>query len=197
MNSELHVPVLETERLRLRGHCVSDFPHLAAMWSDPDVTRYTVGKPLSEEDSWSRLLRYVGHWSLQGFGYWLIEEKTTAGFIGEIGFADYKRDMTPSLKGMPESGWVLARHAQGKGYATEAAQAAVAWGDRYFGSAQTACLIDPENTASIRVAGKCGYAEWRRATYRNRPTIVFIRTPPASPGPMHPGYEPSLHSDRR
>jgi RimJ/RimL family protein N-acetyltransferase len=148
------------------------------MWSDPDVTRYTVGKPQSEEDSWSRFLRYVGHWSVQGFGYWLIEDKTTAGFIGEIGFADYRRDITPSLKGMPESGWVLARHAHGKGYATEAAQAAIAWGDRHFGSAQTACLIDPDNTASIRVAAKCGYAEWRRATYRNRLTILFIRTPP-------------------
>ncbi len=67
------------------------------MWADPEVTRYIGGKPLTEEESWARLLRYVGHWSLLGFGYWVVEEKTTGNFIGEVGFADYKRDL-PSLR---------------------------------------------------------------------------------------------------
>ena len=175
--SSQSVPVLETERLRLRGHCLSDFAHVAAMWSDPEVTRYTVGRPLSQEDSWSRLLRYAGHWSMQGFGYWLIEVRATAAFVGEIGFADYKRDITPSLQGMPESGWALMTQARGRGYATEAARATHAWGDRHFGAVPTACLIDPDNLVSMHVARKLGYVEWRRATYRNSPTLIFIRRP--------------------
>jgi RimJ/RimL family protein N-acetyltransferase len=174
------VPILATERLKLRGHCASDFPHCAAMWADPKVTQYIGGKPLTEEESWTKFLRYLGHWALLSFGYWAVEEKATGDFIGEIGFADYKRDLEPSLKGIPEVGWVLVSHAQGKGYATEAVRAAVAWGDTHFSSSvqtgtRTACIIAPENLASIRVAVKCGYREFERTTYKGNPTLMFVR----------------------
>jgi len=175
----LEIPVLETGRLRLRGHRVDDFVHCAAMWADPVVVRHTVGKPLTEEESWRRLLSYVGHWRLMGFGYWVAEEKATGNFVGEIGFADYKRDIEPSLKGVPEIGWALAPQAHGKGYATEGVRAAVAWGDVNFESRRTACIIQPENAASTRVAVKCGYRELAHATYKGRPVEMFVREPEA------------------
>ena len=59
-----------------------------------------------------------------GFGYWVVEEKTSGKFAGEVGFADYKRDMQSSVKELPE----MAAWAHGKGYATEAAKAALRWG---------------------------------------------------------------------
>ena len=171
----MEVPVLQTKRLTMRGHRLDDFADCAAMWADPVVTRYIGGKPLSEEEAWTRLLRYAGHWALMGFGYWAIEEKETGRFVGELGFADYKRDIEPSIKGVPELGWALASKAHGKGYATEAVGAAVAWGDAHFGSARTVCLVHPENLASIRVAEKCGYKEFQRTTYKGHPTIMFAR----------------------
>jgi RimJ/RimL family protein N-acetyltransferase len=76
----VQVPVLETERLKLRGHRLDDFAPCAAMWADPLVTRHIGGIPLSAEESWTRLLRYVGHWALLGFGYWVVEEKATGNF---------------------------------------------------------------------------------------------------------------------
>jgi RimJ/RimL family protein N-acetyltransferase len=173
-HSSIEIPVLESERLKLRGHRLDDFVHSAPMWADPEVTRYIGGKPLTEEESWARFLRYVGHWSLLGFGYWLVEEKATGNFIGEVGFADYKRDL-PALKGLPEIGWVISPQASGKGYATEAVHAAVAWGDTRFPSAQTACIIDPDNLASIRVAEKCGYRQSQLTAYKGHPTVMFVR----------------------
>jgi RimJ/RimL family protein N-acetyltransferase len=169
------VPVIETERLKLRGHCIADCAASAAMWADPVVTRHIGGRPLSEEESWSRLLRYAGHWALLGFGYWAVEEQATGSFVGELGFADYKRDMEPSLKDIPEIGWIFAAQFHGKGYATEAVRAAVAWGDAHFGVGRTACIIDPENLASIRVAEKCGYRKLQIATYKGHSTMVFVR----------------------
>jgi RimJ/RimL family protein N-acetyltransferase len=97
------------------------------MWADPKVTRYILERPLTEEESWARLLRYVGHWALAGFGYWVIVEKQTGDFVGEAGFADHKRKIQPSLEGMPEIGCVLAARAHGKGFATEAVQAITDW----------------------------------------------------------------------
>jgi RimJ/RimL family protein N-acetyltransferase len=169
------VPVLETERLKLRGHRLDDFVSSAAMWADPIVTRYFGGKPLTEEEAWTRFLRYVGHWALLGFGYWVVEEKATSNFVGEIGFADYKRDIESSFKNAPEIGWVLASQFHGKGYATEAVRAAIAWGDRHFGPSKTTCLIHPENLPSIRVAEKCGYREFQLTTYKGQPASVFMR----------------------
>jgi len=169
------VPVLETERLILRGHQLDDLEHSLALWTDFSVTQFIGGKPSTREEVWARLLRYVGHWSLMGFGYWVVTEKATHTFVGEVGFGEFQREIEPSLKGIPEIGWVLAPHGHGKGYATEAARAAVAWGEKHFGPVRTACIIAPENGPSIRVAEKCGYREFCHTTYKDQPTIMFVR----------------------
>jgi RimJ/RimL family protein N-acetyltransferase len=168
-------PTIETARLRLRGHRVADFADCAAMWGDAAVARHIGGRPSSAEESWARILRYAGLWPLLGYGYWAVAEKASGRFVGDVGFADFKRDMQPSFDGAPEIGWVLASWAHGQGFATEAVGAAVAWGDRHFGAAPTVCMIDPDNAASIRVAEKCGYREYARATYKGQPAILFRR----------------------
>ncbi len=169
------VPTVEADRLILRGHRLDDFAACAELWTDPEVTRFIGGKPSTREEVWARLLRYAGHWALLAFGYWVVTEKATERFVGEVGFADFKREIEPSLDGMPEIGWVLAPHSHGQGYATEAVRAAVAWGDSRFGALRTACIIAPENGPSIRVAEKCGYREFRHTTYKDQPTIMFVR----------------------
>jgi len=128
------VPVLETERLRLRAHRADDHAALSATWADPLVYRFLSGQPTSPPDAWMRLLRYGGLWSMLGYGYWAVEEKASGQLIGDIGYADFRRGMTPSLDGMPELGWVLPSHAHGKGYASEALAAVQAWGDSHFGT---------------------------------------------------------------
>ncbi len=169
------VPVLETPRLILRGHRLDDFADSLTLWSDPAVTRFIGGRTFTQEEIWARLIRYVGHWVLLGFGYWAVTDKETGRFLGEVGFADFKRTIEPSFEDMPEIGWVLASHAHGKGYATEAVRAAVAWGDRHFQGSRTVCIIDPDNQPSIHVAEKCGYEEFQRTTYKDQPTIMFVR----------------------
>jgi RimJ/RimL family protein N-acetyltransferase len=171
----LPVPILETPRLRLRAHTLADFENSAAMWADPQVARYIGGKPSTREESWARFLRYSGLWALLGYGYWLVEEKATGRFVGDVGFGDFKRAVEPKLEGMPESGWALAASSHGKGYATEAAGAILAWADQKFPGAPTVCLIDAENAPSIRVAEKLGYHEFARTLYKDRPVILFRR----------------------
>ncbi len=169
------VPTLTTPRLTLRGHRVDDFADCVRLWSDPIVTRYIAARTFTEEEIWTRLLRYVGHWSLMGFGYWMVRETATDRFVGEIGFAEHRRDMTPSIVGQPEIGWVLTPSAHGQGFATEAVRAVVEWGDARFGQARTVCLIHPDNGASLRVAEKAGYRERVRTTYKDAPTILLER----------------------
>ncbi len=169
------VPVLETERLRLRGHRVEDFPAFARMWGDAGVVTFLGAKPCNGEEAWTRLLRYAGHWTLMGFGYWAVEEKATGRFLGECGFAEYRREIEPSIVGRPEAGWVFAGEAQGKGYATEAMGAVMAWGLERFGDGKAVCLIDPSNTASLRVAEKLGFVEEVRTVFRGKESVVLAR----------------------
>jgi RimJ/RimL family protein N-acetyltransferase len=168
-------PTIETARLRLRAHRTEDFADCAAMWGDAAVVRHIGGRPFPAEETWAKMLRYAGLWPLLGFGYWAIEDRASGRYAGDVGFADFKRAVQPPLDGTPEIGWALMPWAQGRGLATEAVGAAVGWGDRHLGARATACMIDPDNAASIRVAAKCGYREFARATYKGQPTILFRR----------------------
>jgi RimJ/RimL family protein N-acetyltransferase len=172
------IPVLETGRLRLRPHRGDDFDFSAALWADPIVTRYIGGRALSREEVWGRLLRYEGHWAMLGCGYWALEEKLTGAFLGELGFADLQREIEPRLDGMAEIGWVLAAQYHGKGYATEAVRAVIAWGDAQLTADRMVALIHPENLASRRLAEKFGFREICHSNYRGEPTIQFVRQLP-------------------
>jgi RimJ/RimL family protein N-acetyltransferase len=169
------IPVLTTARLTLRGHRLDDFGDCVRLWSDPAVIRHIAARPFTEEEIWTRLLRYAGHWALMGFGFWMVRETSTDRFVGEVGFAEHRRDLTPSVVGMPEIGWVLTPDAHGQGFATEAVRAAVDWGDARFGRTRTVCLIHPDNRPSLRVAKKTGYREYARTTYKDAPTILLER----------------------
>ena len=149
------------------------------MWADPLVTRFIGGRPFSEEETWARFLRYIGHWALAGYGFWALEERSTGAFIGEAGFMDFRRDLDPPLGTRPEAGWVLAASAHGKGYATEALTSAQAWIDASpYAPDGTLCIINAEHHASLRVAAKCGYREDRRALYRGSPIVVLSHLAP-------------------
>ncbi len=169
----MDIPVIETERLILRGHTVEDFPSYAAMWREPIVTRFIGGAPLSEEDAWAKFMRLAGHWALLGFGFWAIVEKSSGARIGEAGILDVKRDIVPSFHGVPEIGWGLLPSAHGKGYATEAVRAILAWAERRFGKVRMVCIIAPENTPSLRVAERVGFREETRTTYKGEPIVIL------------------------
>ncbi|MBS0470782.1 MAG: GNAT family N-acetyltransferase [Proteobacteria bacterium] len=167
-------PVLQTDRLRLRAHAKSDFENCCAMWGDVEVVRYLGGKPSTREECWNRMLRQAGFWALAGMGSWVVE--THAGeFLGEVGFLWVKRAMEPSIEGFPEVGWALAKRAHGKGYASEAVRAALAWGDANLAFQRFTCIIDPDNAASLNVARKAGFTEYARGIYHDEPIVLLER----------------------
>jgi len=170
------IPTLQTARLILRPFTPADFDAFAAYWGDPGMARYTrTGQPASRTDSWPRFLQHPGHWAMMGYGFWAVEEKSTGTMIGEAGFINLMRDYHPAVNGVPEIGWAIAPTAQRKGYATEAAQAALAWGQQHFGPIRVIAAVNQANFASIRVAEKCGFAECLRADFNGRPAVFLER----------------------
>jgi RimJ/RimL family protein N-acetyltransferase len=167
-------PTLETARLILRPFRAADVDGQAAMMGDPQVMHH-LGGPLGREDSWRKLLCGAGQWALFGYGYWGVERKADGALIGQVGFADFKRGMAPPIEGIPEMGWLFAAEAAGRGYATEAALAALAWADAALAAREIAAIVGEANAASIRVAEKCGFDLCEPARYRDEPILLFRR----------------------
>jgi RimJ/RimL family protein N-acetyltransferase len=146
------MPVLGTERLRLRPLHASDLDEYAALHADPEVMRFLGGGAGTWDRgrSWRHLAFQLGHWQLGGSGMWAVEILETGDFAGAIGFAE--------PEGWPgcELAWTLARRFWGNGYATEGARAALSYAFAALRKERVISLIHPGNRASIRVAERLG-----------------------------------------
>jgi len=168
-------PTLTTPRLVLRPHRVEDLADSHALWSDPDVVRFIGGRAMSLEDVWIRLLRHVGQWSVFGWGYFVVRDRTEGTFLGEIGYAEMKRALEPPFDA-PESGLAFRPAAQGQGVAAEALRAVLAFGDqRLPDPGRSVCMIDPANHRSIRLAERHGYRAYATGRYRDADLTLFER----------------------
>ena len=169
------IPTLETARLRLRPYRLDDFEAYAAMWADPEVTRFIGGVPFGREFSWTRFLRHAGMWDYMGFGYFAIADRQSDVFLGECGFQDALRQLTPSLLGTLEAGWSLTSAHHGHGFATEAMQAALGWAEAAHADKRITCMIDTDHAVSQRVAARLGFTQFAATTYGGKAVLLFER----------------------
>ncbi|MEO8454966.1 MAG: GNAT family N-acetyltransferase [Sphingomicrobium sp.] len=169
-------PTLETGRLILREFRRDDLDAHAATLGDEEVMRHIGGKPINREDSWRRLMSGVGSWALIGMGPWAVERKSDGRMVGHCGFFHFERDMSPSIVGEPEMGWIFDRSVHGQGIAFEACSAALKWAESELAAPTYPAIIDIENVASMRLAERLGFVRQPDATYRDQP-MAFYRRP--------------------
>lgn len=142
------IPVIETDRLTLRGARRGDFEVFAEMLSH-ERTSY-MGGPFDREGAWALFCNTLANWPLDGFGGWLITDKTTGQFLGDVGI------MQPDPYPEPELGWTLIQTAEGKGYAFEAAKAARDWYWANTSAETVVSYVTPGNTRSEALATRLG-----------------------------------------
>lgn len=171
-------PTLQSEHLTLRPFRAEDLDALAAIRADERVARFT-GGPRTRTDVWTTILRSAGMWDLLGFGYWAACDSGSGALVGEVGFADFQRGMTPDISGLPEAGWIIAPDHWGRGLASEAVAAIHAWLDTARPT-RSVCIISPENAASVRIAQKQGYYETSFGQLGEATVTVYHREPPQS-----------------
>jgi RimJ/RimL family protein N-acetyltransferase len=176
MSMAAHIPVLETERLRLRAWREEDLDPFAAFVADEAATRF-VGGTGNRQNAWRRMAMFLGHWTLRGHGPWVIEEKTSSRWVGYCGL------WSPEGWPEPELMWSLAAGAHGKGYATEAAQRGREFAYRKLGWTTLTSFIDPHNEPSLRVAQRLSAAHERDVVLADNPVGLY----------RHPGPQ-KLHS---
>lgn len=155
------IPVIETERLRLRGPKLSDFD----IWADCAASERSrfIGGPMDRGLAWRSFCHLTGHWVHRGFSTFIFADKVTDAPYGMAG------PWFPEGWPEPEIGWtVWAAQAEGKGYAYEAARAARGWAYASLGWQTAISLIMPDNLRSQALAGRMDCSrdgDFHHATY--------------------------------
>jgi len=142
-------PVLETPRLLLRVPRAEDFERYAELLANEQAARY-IGGHIPRAAAWRRFLQMPGAWMVQGFAMFSVVEKAGGRWIGQIG--PWKPEGWPGN----EVGWSFHPDSWGRGYATEAAEAAIDWAFDTLQWDRVIHCIDPGNLASQRLAQRLG-----------------------------------------
>jgi len=169
------VPLLESERVRLREHRAEDLPDYSRLWSNETVVRHIGGKSLGRAECWARILRFRGMWAVMGYGFWIVEDRLSGRLVGEAGIMDLRRDIEPSLDGTLEAGWALLPEFHGQGLATEAMRLVLDWTDRHHPTTPLSCIIAEGNEPSLRLAEKFGFARSGSGDYQGAALVHFRR----------------------
>ena len=142
-------PQLETARLLLRPTAPGDFERWAELAADAEATRY-IGGVQPRALAWRSLAAMAGMWSLTGIAMFSLVEKSTGRWVGRAG--PWRPEAWPGT----EVGWSLHPDAWGRGYASEAATAAIDYAFDVLGWDEVIHCIDPANVNSQRVARRLG-----------------------------------------
>lgn len=162
--------ILETPRLLLREFHEEDAPHFYKLNEDPEVTRYTGDLPFRDEEAARQFLLDYDQYEKHGYGRWAVllkPENTRPEWIGWCG-----------LKYIPELdetdvGFRFFRSYWGRGYATEAARACLAYGFGALGLKRIVGRAMKENAASVRVLQKIGMEFWKEFDFMEHPGLYF------------------------
>ncbi|MEM6666361.1 MAG: GNAT family N-acetyltransferase [Pseudomonadota bacterium] len=163
--THLEIPRLETDRLVLRAYEPADHPRLAAYFQD--AGSHFTGGPRTAIDSWTNMAAACGSWVLRGFGMWAIADKTDNRYLGRAG------GHCPVDWPEPEIGYWLHPDARGQGLAFEAVQRARQWLYGVKGWTTAVSYVDPQNTASKRLAERLGAVLEDEIVLRETPALVY------------------------
>ena len=145
------VPELRTERLLMRGFRDDDYER----WTEVPATRTCrrgLGQPegVTPREAWLDMAVLGGHWTLRGYGHWVLEERGTGELVGRPG------STTRRTGRRSRSGWAVAPRALGQGLRARGGASRLRVGPRRLGAGHIVSLIDPSTRSSIRVAEKLG-----------------------------------------
>ncbi len=177
--------VLETERLVCEPAALEHRDFAVELFGDPEVARWiwpegregpdAVG-PRTPQQAETLLRRFVAEWEIDGFGWWCVRECATGDPVGEV----VVQRATVDGEVVVEVGWMLLPAYWGRGYATEAARAALAYGFETAGLEEIVAFTLPHNHASRAVMERLGMTYDREFDHVGLRHVLYRRPRPAA-----------------
>ena len=185
------MPMLETERLV--GEPASEVAHreiAVELFGDPRVAEWIWpgerGGPRTARQAETILARFERGWVEHGIGWWYLRERDSGAYVGEVGLQRTTVAGAPAV----EIGWTLLPRHWGRGYATEAAHTALAFGFGPAGLAEIVAFTLPHNGASRRVMERIGMTYDREFVHAGLPHVLYrLAKPRFSPPSDSPSAE--------
>lgn len=163
-----HDIILETERLIIREHVLSDAPFFFTLNSNYNVVKYTGDSSFKTIEEAEKIVQYVmNQYKENGYGRWLVVEKETGNPIGWCGLKFHTDTKETDI------GYRLLESAWGKGYATESAKACIDYGFKHFNLNRIIGDAMKENTASINIFKKLGMTYFKDSLLDNIESVVY------------------------
>ncbi len=159
-----------------------DLDAYLAIWGDPEVTRFIGGKPSTREETWSRLLRNVGHWAEIGFGALGGLREGWRPVRGRRRLRQLQAGHRPAAGRRPGDRLVFSPSVTAEGLRYRGGGRGPGLGRSSISRIRAPSAIDPDNAPSLRLAEKVGYREYARADYRG-PIILLVRFRCSDPAP--------------
>lgn len=160
-----------TPRLVLRHFALDDLEAAHALYSDPEVMRFSVSGPSASVEATRAILEAnIASYAEHRFGKWAVALRTNGEFIGYCGVALATVDGPAPA---PELGYRLFPKFQGHGYATEAGKVALEHCFSLLRLPRVLGLVEPENHASVRVLHKLGMTRQRQIVWHGKTTDVY------------------------
>lgn len=144
-------PFLVTERLILRPPVAADFDAFAEMHANAETMKF-LGGAAPRSVAWRQFVSHAGAWQIAGYSFFSVVERSSGEWVGRVG--PWGPDGWPA----PEIAYGLSQKYAGRGYAFEAAVAAINFAVEFLGWETIAHTIHPDNKASIALAQKLGAA---------------------------------------
>ncbi len=142
------IPAITTTRLRLRAPRIADFDAYAAIATSARGAH--IGGPFTREEAWLDFSQLVAGWVLRGYGLWAVERLGDATLLGFVLLNHEFGDDEPEL------GFLFLAEAEGKGFASEAAQAVRHFAFGILKWTSVVSYVDPANARAINLAERLG-----------------------------------------
>jgi len=164
--------ILSTARLQLQPFDDHHYDGLRALNTSPEVMRYITGRPETVEETTALIARVKAAWATLGYSWWAFIESDSGRLIGSGCIQNIERNPANPL----EIGWRLAPEAQGKGYATEAAQAMGNFAFDTLHAPQLVAVCHLQNTDSEKMMRRLGMTYRGVERWYNTDTTVYTVT---------------------
>jgi RimJ/RimL family protein N-acetyltransferase len=161
----VEIPVLETQRLILRGPTPEAYPSFKSTFTS--YRARFMGGPLNDYETWMLYAAEIGHWQIRGYGMWVIYDRDSGKTLGMAG--GWKPAKWPEA----ELAWIIWPEVAGHGYALEATHAVRNYLYSNMGWTTAVSYIDPKNLDSIRLAERLGAQKDQGAATVDGHDIVY------------------------
>ena len=167
-----NAPIIQTERLHIRPLTVDDIPAIAAMFADEEVMKFSSCRRSLSYKETSDLVteKIMKEYDNVGFSRYAVIKKDDDTLIGYAGFT---QQTILAEEKFIDLGYAFAKKYWGKGYATETAQALVAYARSSLRLPELGAVVSHENTASQKVILKSGFSLFKNITLQGHTHYLY------------------------